>query len=124
VYCGVSSGTGKDDMTKHLIKAALAASGIAAGLAAGTAVADEAEVIELTQTACQFVEVETTDHGYTTTKKADCEAINAKTGDERLAQSQTLKLKPGKYVFRVTNKNVPGPLSSCAPHRSAAKQAR
>ena len=94
-------------MSKVLLKAALAASGLAAAVAVGTANADDAQVIELTQTACQFVEVETGDHGYTTTKKADCEAINAKSGGERLANSQTLQLKPGKYVFRVTNKNVP-----------------
>ena len=94
-------------MSKVLLKAALAASGLAAAVAVGTANADDAQVIELTQTACQFVEIETGDHGYTTTKKADCEAINAKSGAERLENSQTLQLKPGKYVFRVTNKNVP-----------------
>ena len=94
-------------MSKFVLKAALAASGLAAVVAAGAANAEEAQIIELTQTACQFVEVETGDHGYTSTSKADCEAINSKHGDERLAQSQTLNLKPGKYIFRVTNKNVP-----------------
>lgn len=94
-------------MSKFVLKAAVAASGLAAVLAAGAATAEEAQIIELTQTACQFVEVETADHGYTSTSKADCEAINSKHGDERLAQSQTLNLKPGKYIFRVTNKNVP-----------------
>ena len=78
------------------------------GLGGAQALAAEATVIELTQTACQFVESEHgTDHGYTTTSKADCEVINDKTGADRLAQSKVLKLKPGKYVFRVTNKNVP-----------------
>ncbi len=94
-------------MSKFVLKAALAASGLAAVLAAGAANAEEPQVIELTQTACQFVEVETGDHGYTSTSKADCEAINSKHGDDRLAKSQTLNLKPGKYIFRVTNKNVP-----------------
>ncbi len=94
-------------MTKFVLKAALAASGLAAVIAAGAANAEEPQVIELTQTACQFVEVETGDHGYTSTGKADCETINAKSGDDRLAKSQTLNLKPGKYIFRVTNKNVP-----------------
>jgi len=95
-------------MPKTLLKAALAASGIAALAAIGPASAgDPAQVIELTQTPCQFVEVETGDHGYTSTKKADCETINAKSGADRLAQSRVLNLKPGKYVFRVTNKNVP-----------------
>ena len=65
-------------------------------------------VIELTQTGCQFVESENgIDHGYTTTSKADCEAINAKDGKQRLADSKTIELKPGKYIFRVTNQNVP-----------------
>ncbi len=41
------------------------------------------------------------------TKKADCVAINEKTADKRLSASKVLELKPGKYVFRVENKNVP-----------------
>jgi len=66
------------------------------------------QVIELTQTACQFVEAENgTDHGFTSTSKADCEAINARSGADRLANAKVLTLKPGKYVFRVTNENVP-----------------
>ena len=67
-----------------------------------------ATVINLTQTPCQFVESENgVDHGFQSRKKADCEAINAKSGGQRLAGSKILKLKPGKYIFRVTNKNVP-----------------
>lgn len=73
----------------------------------GGASAADAKVIELTQTACQFVEAEGADRGYSSTSKADCEAINAKEGGDRLAKSKTLSLKPGKYIFRVTNKNVP-----------------
>ena len=69
--------------------------------------ASDATVIELTQTACQFVEVEGSDHGYTSASKADCETINDQTGAERPAKAETLTLKPGKYVFRVTNENVP-----------------
>lgn len=69
--------------------------------------AAEATVIDLTQTACQFVEVEGVDYGFTSTQKADCETINASSGAERLAKSETLQLKPGKYVFRVKNENVP-----------------
>ena len=84
----------------------LAAGALAFG--AVSAAAEEARVIELTQTACQFVEVEEGgDHGYTTMSKADCEAINAKSGAERLASAKVLTLKPGKYIFRVTNQNVP-----------------
>ncbi|MEQ9642410.1 MAG: hypothetical protein RIM84_20450 [Alphaproteobacteria bacterium] len=76
-------------------------------LAAAAARAAEPTVVELTQTGCQFVEVETADHGYATRKAEDCEAINARSGDGRLAASKTIALKPGKYVFRVTNRNVP-----------------
>ena len=76
--------------------------------ASPSARAAEPEVIELTQTPCQFLEPENgMDQGYSSSKKADCEAINAKTGEARLAKAKTLTLKPGKYVFRVTNKNVP-----------------
>ncbi len=68
----------------------------------------EPEVIELTQVPCQFIESENgIDRGYTTTKKADCDAINARTGAERVAGSEPLVLEAGKLVFRVTNKNVP-----------------
>ncbi len=81
---------------------------LALGLAAQPSLAQEATVIDLTQTACQFVESENgVDHGFTSGKKADCEAVNAESGAQRLADAKVLKLKPGKYVFRVTNKNVP-----------------
>ena len=42
--------------------------------------------------------------------KSDCEAINAETGVARLTEAKVLTLKPGTYIFRVTNKNVPYPL--------------
>lgn len=72
------------------------------------AVAEEAAVIQLTQTGCQFLESENgVDHAFKTTKKADCDEINARTGQERLAEATVLTLKPGNYVFRVTNKSVP-----------------
>ena len=83
----------------------------AVGLAiyAGSVVqAEEPKVITLTQTGCQFTESENdVNHGFKTSSKADCEAINAKTGDERLAKAKTLELEPGKYIFRVKNENVP-----------------
>ena len=90
--------------------AGLAAVALAAAVASGAqmASAEEATVIVLTQIPCQFIESENgVDHGFTTTKKADCDAINARTGAERLAKAKALELKPGKYIFRVTNKNVP-----------------
>jgi len=65
-------------------------------------------VIELTQVPCQFLESENgLDHAYKSSNISDCEAINTKTGQKRLAASKTIMLKPGPYVFRVTNKNVP-----------------
>ncbi|MGI9435044.1 MAG: hypothetical protein ACR2Q4_09495 [Geminicoccaceae bacterium] len=87
-----------------LAAAALLATAWSAGPSSAAA---DAEVIDLTQTACQFVEVEGIDHGFTSTEKADCEAINSQSGADRLAKSETLQLKPGKYVFRVKNENVP-----------------
>lgn len=65
-------------------------------------------VIELTQVACQFLESEQgVDQGYTTGSSEDCDAINARTGEARLAKAETLELKPGKYIFRVSNRDVP-----------------
>lgn len=75
------------------------------GMMAAEAVAEE--VIELTQTGCQFVEPEGTDHAFQTSKADDCNAINGTSGEKRLAAAEVLQLEPGKYVFRVTNKNVP-----------------
>ena len=93
---------------KNLTKAGLGGAVLALGLAGQPAVGDQATVIELTQTGCQFVESENgRDHGFQTTGKADCEKINAETGAERLAEAKTITLKPGKYIFRVTNRNVP-----------------
>lgn len=70
--------------------------------------AAEPVVIELTQTGCQFIESENgVDHDYVTQAKADCDRINAETADERLAQARTLELEPGRYIFRVHNRDVP-----------------
>ena len=72
------------------------------------AAADGPKVIMLTQIGCQFLESENgVDLGFKPKSAKDCEAINARTGKERLAKARTLVLRPGKYVFRVTNKNVP-----------------
>ena len=98
-------------MTKNVLIKSLLTAGVL--LAASAVVnfalaAQPATVITLTQTACQFVESENAvDHGFQSRKKADCQAINAETGADRLARAKVLELKPGKYVFRVTNKNVP-----------------
>ncbi|MEM7251067.1 MAG: hypothetical protein AAF493_06580 [Pseudomonadota bacterium] len=93
----------------HQSLRALALGVLASGLflVSGVSAAATPTVIELTQTGCQFVEAEGVDHGFKTSRKADCEAVNQKNGDARLGKSKTLELKPGKYVFRVTNENVP-----------------
>ena len=93
--------------TKLGLAGALA--GLVVGLAsAGAAAAEQATVIELTQVPCQFLEAENgIDRGFKTQSKADCEAINEHDGVERLAQAKVLELRPGKYVFRVSNENVP-----------------
>ncbi len=89
-------------------KVRMALAGCAALALSNAVIADERTLIEFTQTACQFVEAENgVDQGYTTQTKADCEAINSRNGDERLSKSKVYRLKPGKYVFRVTNENVP-----------------
>lgn len=68
----------------------------------------EPAVIVLTQTGCQFLEPEEgVDHGFKTEGKKDCIKINEKTAEARVSQAKALRLKPGKYVFRVSNKNVP-----------------
>lgn len=81
---------------------------ISLGLGGSVQGADAPTVINLTQIGCQFLESEGgVDHGYKTASAKDCEVINAKTAKDRLAKAAPLVLKPGKYVFRVSNKNVP-----------------
>ena len=83
---------------------------LASALTGGATVALAATptVIELTQVPCQFVESENgVDRGYRSTQKADCEAINAQSGRQRVDEAQPMRLKAGSYVFRVTNKSVP-----------------
>jgi hypothetical protein len=84
-----------------------AAALLAAGCVLATGAAEPLRVIELTQTACQFLEPEPVDHGFRSTGKADCEAINAGNAQARTTASRTLELTPGRYVFRVTNRDVP-----------------
>lgn len=77
-------------------------------LSTASAAATGASVVTLTQTGCQFVESENgMDHGYSPKSADDCKTINGKSGGDRLARAEPIKLKAGKYVFRVTNKNVP-----------------
>jgi hypothetical protein len=104
--------------------AALAAAAVALSFHALSAAA-QTKVIELTQVPCQFLESEGgKDRGFKSVKSADCEAINARTGSQRLAESKTLELKPGKYVFRVANKNVPYELGFWLRGESLVDRAR
>lgn len=92
---------------RHAIRAAVLVAGVALVTPAASA-ATEPQVIEFTQTACQFIESEGgREHRFSAQRAADCEAINARTGDQRLAQAEPLRLKPGRYTFRVANRDVP-----------------
>ncbi len=94
-----------------ILKLLIATAIIATGLNVTPGMAQEVTVIHLTQTPCQFLESENeVDHGFTSSEKSDCDQINSETGTERLSKAKVLDLKPGKYIFRVTNKNVSYPL--------------
>lgn len=81
---------------------------LGAVLVPGASMAAGPTVIELTQVPCQFLESEDgKNRAYRSSRKEDCEAINAKTATERLAQAKPIVLKPGQYIFRVTNRDVP-----------------
>lgn len=89
----------------------LLAAVLGACLVVGTSAAPAAtqtKLITLTQVPCQFLESENgVDHEFVSKTKADCEEINARTARARLAEAKVLELAPGRYVFRVLNKNVP-----------------
>lgn len=75
------------------------------------AAAEAPRVVTLTQVSCQFLETEGGKNlGYKSTQASDCEAINARTAKARLAAVKPIELAPGKYVFRVSNRDVPYPL--------------
>ncbi len=78
-------------------------------LVANLASADaEPTVIELTQVPCQILEAEGgVNRGFESVQAADCESINSTTGEARIAAHEPMQLKAGRYIFRVTNRNVP-----------------
>jgi len=87
---------------------ALGAGALLGFAASQAAAAPDATVIELTQTGCQFLESENgVDRGFEPRSAEDCNRINARTGGARLAEHRALMLKPGDYIFRVTNTDVP-----------------
>ena len=65
------------------------------------------KTIELTQTGCQFLEPEQTDLKYHPKSAGDCNNINQATAESRIQKAEVLRMAPGSYLFRVTNKNVP-----------------
>ena len=65
------------------------------------------QVITLTQTGCQFLESESEDYQFQTASAEDCKKINGETLAERQKNFKPLKLKPGSYIFRVANRDVP-----------------
>jgi len=69
--------------------------------------AQAVETIGLTQTNCQFIEAEADAHHFTAATADQCRAINANTSEQRLKAAQPLRLKPGAYIFRVKNRDVP-----------------
>jgi len=66
---------------------------------------DGATVVHLHQEPCLFIESEKDPQSYQSKQKEDCERINRQTADER--EFKTLRLEPGRHIFRVTNVNVP-----------------
>ena len=85
---------------KRRVNAVKTAAAIGALAFAGASPGAELTVIELTQVGCQFIESE-----YGVTHRTSTGRL-----EERLKKAKVLQLKPGKYVFRVTNENVPYPL--------------
>ena len=66
---------------------------------------DGVTIVRLTQAPCLFQESEERPPAYTSTRKVDCERINAQTAGQRTPR--TLRLRPGRYLFRVANASVP-----------------
>jgi len=66
-----------------------------------------AGIINLHQTACQFVEAEGGDKNYQANSYTACESLNHKTGEARVDKASVLYLKEGDYTFRVYNDDVP-----------------
>jgi len=79
---------------------------LAFAFAPSVGAAQTPDIIELTQTPCQFLESEI-DHDFTSTQKSDCDAINARTAEDRLKKAPVISVVAGDYIFRVRNKNVP-----------------
>src|SRR3970282_435409 len=87
---------------ERIMKTALAGGTLAVALAAlaGPAAA-QSKVIDLTQVPCQFLESEgQKDRGFKSSRAADCEAINAKSAQQRLAEAKPLQRAPAERLGR------------------------
>lgn len=92
---------------RNLLSPSIAAAFLLAA-SPGSTFAAEPPVITLTQVACQFLESEQgLNHQFKSKRIEDCEAINAQSASQRLAAATILQLKPGKHIFRVSNRDVP-----------------
>ncbi len=77
----------------------------AASAASVAGAQDGRNVITITQTPCQFIETERELLKNPPGSYEGCKKFNEQTKGSR--PIIPMKLKPGKYIFRVTNKNVP-----------------
>ncbi|GAV19372.1 hypothetical protein MMIC_P0306 [Mariprofundus micogutta] len=69
--------------------------------------AESAELIHMTQTACQIIEAEPEPVQYSAHSADACVQVNERTGTQRLASAKPLRLQSGEYIFRVSNRDVP-----------------
>ena len=72
-----------------------------------TLYSNEERIIYITQVPCQFLELESKNFNFQSREESDCAKINSTTLKDRNKVFQTLKLKAGKYNFRVTNNGIP-----------------
>ena len=90
---------------KQSFKISLLAAIVFSFTASSAIAATDPQIITLTQTPCQFVETEKELLKDPPKSYNGCKKFNKKTAASR--PIIPLKLKPGKYIFRVANKNVP-----------------
>jgi hypothetical protein len=64
-------------------------------------------IIHITQTNCQFVEMEGSNLSFTSQNEKDCAKINSETLQSRKKNFKPLKLKAGLYKFIIKNESVP-----------------
>ena len=65
------------------------------------------KTIHITQTNCQFVEMEGKNLNFISQNEKDCAKINSETIQSRKKSFSSLKLKAGLYKFIVKNESVP-----------------